>query len=374
MRRLFDIVWPATLPSADCVDGVPVSRFRALRLPDAAGALVNRLVMRAWRRVEAELDGSTPTPEDLVDVAPHWGRSADRLAQLGRGPAAPTLLASVARRASHSDIVLVGHAPFGLMAWVEMTARRSGKPVVLLPFIHECDPFHHLPSLHRAYERAGAVLTLSPHTAGLLRRVLPASNPIAIGAGVDLSVFDAPRVSGERFRARHGLQGRRLLLFVGRKERGKRYDLALDAAGADDATLVMIGRDVDRARLPRGVLHLEYLEPRDLADAYDACDVLLHPSEQESFGMVCLEAWLRRKPVIANARCGASASLISDGRDGMLCEREDDWRRTVRRLATDPELARRMGEEGRAKVLSTYTWEHAGRRALALYENLVESR
>jgi glycosyltransferase involved in cell wall biosynthesis len=374
MKRLFHIDWPAELPAREVVDGVAISRFRALRAPDRVGALANRIALRAWRKTEAQLGEAHArrSPVELITAAQRWGRGADLVARLGRGPVAPGLLGAVARRAPRRDVVLAGHAPFGLMGWVEAAARRAEAPVVLLPFIHEDDPFHHLPSLQRTYARAGAVLTLSPHTAELLRRHLPASNPVAVGAGVEVDVFDSPEVSGERFRAAHKLGGRRLLLFVGRKEGGKRYDLALRALDGlgENGALVIVGRDVDGGPLPRGVLHLEHLEPRDLADAYDACELLLHPSEHESFGMVCLEAWLRRKPVIGNARCGASAALIEHGKDGLLCASEADWPAATRELLGDVRRARRMGEAGREKTLAQFTWDRVAERTLAVYREL----
>ena len=377
MRRPFHIDWPAELPRADLVDGVTVRRFRAMRLPAPAGALANRLVQRNWRRIEPSPGGRPESdPATLFATAPRFSKSADLAARFGRGPVVPGLLARVVKRVAGYDVVLASYAPFGLMGWVEAAARPAGVPVVLLPFIHEADPFHHLPSLHRAYARAAAVLTLSQHTAELLRRHLPASRPLAIGAGADLDVFDGAEVSGERFRVAHGLGDRRMMLFVGRKDAAKRYDLALRAAAAadDGAVLVIVGRDVDRRPLPRGVLHLERLEPRRLADAYDACDVLLHPSEQESFGLVCLEAWLRRKPVVANRRCGASAALISDGEDGLLCGSAAEWPAAVARLAAEPGRARSMGEAGREKVLARFTWERVARRVHELYEKVGGER
>jgi glycosyltransferase involved in cell wall biosynthesis len=375
MRRAFHIDWPNELEGRTTVDGVALSRYRALSLPGPAGALTDRLAQRGWRRAAPVADPDELDPEALFATAGRWSRRADLAARMGRGPLAPGLLAAVTRLAGRCDVVLAGHAPFGLMGWVRCAARLRGGRIVLLPFLHEADPFHHLPSLHRAYRRAAAVLTLSDHTAELLHRHVPGSNPVAVGAGADLATFDAPGISGERFRSAHGLGGRPILLFVGRKEPGKRYDLALRAvAGAgEDAALVMVGRDVDRKPLPRGVLHLERLEPAELADAYGACDLLLHPSEQESFGMVCLEAWLRRKPVIVNRACGASAALISHDVDGLLCGEPEAWRAAVARLTSDPAEAARMGEAGREKVLAGYTWERVGHRVHELYRELARS-
>jgi glycosyltransferase involved in cell wall biosynthesis len=376
MRRMFHIDWPDELERRDVVDGVPLDRFRSVSLPASAGALADRLARRRWRRIAPATDPDELDPQTLFATGPRWSRGADLAARLGRGPLVPGLLAALGRRAGRCDLVLAGHAPFGLMGWVQSVARLRGRRVVLLPFIHEADPFHHLPSLHRAYREAAAVLTLSVHTAELLHEHVPGSRPIAVGAGADLATFDAPGISGERFRSAHGLGDRRILLFVGRKDAGKRYDLALRAAAGagDGATLVLVGKDVDGKPLPRGVLHLERLDPSELADAYDACDLFLHPSEQESFGMVCLEAWLRRKPVLANRACGASAALISDGEDGLLCGEPSEWSGAVARLFSEPDEARRMGEAGRDKVLARFTWERVGRRVHELYRELSDGR
>lgn len=369
LRRTFDFEWPAAQDRAGLLDGVGVRRFASLPVPSRAGALIDRAVKR----------GMPPAPVDrgeegsMFDAAAGWPSGLERLALAGRGPRVPGLLWEVRRRAAGFDVILAAHAPFGLMGWVQRAARAAGTPVVLLPFMHEGDPLHHLPSLHAAYRDAAAVLALSPHTAALLERHVPGTRAVALGAGADLAVFDSPGVSGERFRRRHGLEGRRLLLFVGRKEAGKRYDLALAAAAGlpEDVTLVLVGRDVDRAPLPAGVVHMERLGPSELADAYDACELLLHPSEQESFGMVCLEAWLRRRPVIANADCGASAALIDDDVDGCLLLPEADWAAATRGLLADPSRLGEMGAAGRRKALERFGWDRVCDRALAVYEGLA---
>jgi glycosyltransferase involved in cell wall biosynthesis len=374
-RRAFHIVWPNELPERGQVDGIPVRRFRSIGIPSPAAALIDRAVLRHWHRRQAREErggGERLDVEGLFAGAGGWPAHLDLAARAGRGPLSPGLLRAVRARAREVDVVLAGHAPFGLPGWVERAARGRA-PVVLLPFLHEADPFHHLPSLHATYRQAAAVLTLSPHTAELLGRHLPGARAVAIGAAADLDTFDAGAVSGDRFRRRHGLEEERIVLFVGRKDAGKRYDLALRAAAdlPQGCRLVMVGRDVDRRPLPPGVVHVERLPAAELADAYDASELLLHPSDQESFGIVCLEAWLRRKPVLANARCGASAALIEDGRDGVLLDPAADWGAAVRDLLADPERARRLGEAGRERVLREFTWERVGARALGVYEEVA---
>jgi glycosyltransferase involved in cell wall biosynthesis len=96
--------------------------------------------------------------------------------------------------------------------------------------------------------------------------------------------------------------------------------------------------------------------------AMGAADVLVLPSESESFGIVFTEAWMLGKPVVGSRRCGPVASLIDDGRDGFLCENPEEIAARLEQLFDDPPAAEQMGAAGRQKTLSTYTWPHVADR------------
>jgi len=305
-------------------------------------------------------------------------RIYDFLTLLGRGPLSLPLLAACLRSLGEYDVVLVGFMPFALPWYVTHLARWRGTPVVLLPLFHPEDPSHHFRSLYWCFEQAAAVLAQSPYSASLLRRLWPASNPVEVGPGTDLRAFASPAISGERFRRRHGLEGKRLALFVGRKELYKRYDLAVEAVDLiahERIALVMVGADVDRRPIiSPHVLYLGALPRDELLDAFDACDVLVVPSEHESFGIVLLEAWARRKPVIGNAACGPVASVIADGRDGFVCRNAEEVARAIVRVLTDASLAQRLGEAGHEKVARRYTWERIAERVHDVYRSVTASR
>ncbi len=74
---------------------------------------------------------------------------------------------------------------------------------------------------------------------------------------------------------------------------------------------------------------------------FAACDVLALPSVGEAFGIVYLEAWAYRKPVIA-AAIESAASLIDDGVDGFLVDTEHPGLcgRRLAQLAARLELGR----------------------------------
>ena len=105
-------------------------------------------------------------------------------------------------------------------------------------------------------------------------------------------------------------------------------------------------------------------------DFFAGIDAFCLPSRTDSFGLVLLEAWANGKPVVAY-RAGGPADLIRDGIDGFLvkCGDVTELRAKLLQLATNTELARKMGEAGRQRVATDFGWE----RSLRLVREVVTS-
>ncbi|MDX2171005.1 MAG: glycosyltransferase [Deltaproteobacteria bacterium] len=383
-RAAFGLGWPADhRAGADAVLGVPVRRFPVSLAPPAArGHALSRVVFAQWRREEAREGvfprGSAAAIESFHRRALARPALVEALAQLGRGPLSWPLYAAARRAVRQVDVVLASFTPFATLWMAERLCRQHGVPLVLLPLFHPEDVYHHFRVFYRCFARADALLAQTGYSAALFRRLCPGANPIELGIGVDVDELGDARIDGARFRQRFGLGDAPLVLFVGRKEHHKRYDLAVAAVDrlADPRVrLVMIGADVDRQPLasPRAV-HLGPLARADLLDAYDACDVFVLPSEHESFGIVFLEAWMRGKPVIGNAGCGPVASLISAGVDGELAADAEQLAHQLAALLGDRTRAAALGAAGRAKVLGRYTWARLGAVVHELYTALAARR
>jgi glycosyltransferase involved in cell wall biosynthesis len=93
----------------------------------------------------------------------------------------------------------------------------------------------------------------------------------------------------------------------------------------------------------------------DVLERIRAADVLVHPSLEESFGMVVLEALARGTPVVAGARSGAVPWLLDGGRVGELVDVTDPAALAagVERLLAD---GGRWEERSRAG--HAHAWEH----------------
>jgi glycosyltransferase involved in cell wall biosynthesis len=130
-----------------------------------------------------------------------------------------------------------------------------------------------------------------------------------------------------------------------------------------DACLCLVGDGPDREQVERqahrlGImrrsLFLGYQE--DVAGYYAAFDAFVLPSGNEGTPVTTIEALAGGRPVVAT-RVGGLPDVVRDGQDGFLVDAGavDDLADRLARLASDPDLRRRMGESGRARVLERYS-------------------
>ncbi len=188
----------------------------------------------------------------------------------------------------------------------------------------------------------------------------------------------APSWDAAAFRQRFGIR-RNMVLFLGQKLPYKGFDTLLAAAPKvwerhPETSFVFIGphyndseRQIKGLGDPRiiDIPRVDAMDPLK-ASALAAADVFALPSRQEGIGGVYIEAWAMRKPVIG---CRIPFLTIEDGRDGFLVEQEPGAIASkVIQLIEEPELARRLGEAGRAKVDREYSWETIVDRVEDFYE------
>jgi glycosyltransferase involved in cell wall biosynthesis len=104
---------------------------------------------------------------------------------------------------------------------------------------------------------------------------------------------------------------------------------------------------------------------------YSQATVVCHPSLDESFGMVCLEAMGAGAAVVAadippiREMGDGCVSLVPPGDHEALAE-------AVQRLLSDDDERRRLGELARARAAS-YTWDETVRRYVQAYRQAMNS-
>jgi glycosyltransferase involved in cell wall biosynthesis len=98
----------------------------------------------------------------------------------------------------------------------------------------------------------------------------------------------------------------------------------------------------------------------------DSCALLVLPSIHESFGLVLIEAWARKKPVVV-ANIPAPASLVNTSGGGVTCEplSATDLACQINTLLPKPDQLRSLGQNGYAYVKSHFTWDKIGQCLLS---------
>lgn len=276
---------------------------------------------------------------------------------------------AVARRVASGShrAVIAGLGGRVALPGTYLGARRARIPFVLWTSIwaHPRTPAHalsYLPTM-RIYRRADAVVTYGPHVSEYVRRHRR-----------DGHVFEAPQASVLPAAPREAHSGFRLL-FVGRLEHEKGFDLLLDAwRRADvDGELIVAGSGPIAARGP-GVRALGFVGRDALPALYASADALVLPSVRtatflEPWGLVLNEAMQQGTPVIASDAVGAVAGgLVRDGRNGLVAPAGDAeaLATRIRVMSLNPELRENLGKAARADVTpySYQAWVEGMQRAL----------
>ncbi|MDI6874280.1 glycosyltransferase [Candidatus Solincola sp.] len=324
--------------------------------------------------------------EDFMRTAPEellgrllWAVVENRPRRLAKwrdyliGPRSPRLEREARRAARRCDLVMGAMVPVTTMVMAWKAARKAGKPFVAVPLFHPRDYNHYWADFYRAMREATGVEANSPVIQEIMEDWgFPA---FCVGPGFDLEEYSSKQVDGNHFRLEYGLEGRKVLLWVGRKNASKGYPTAVAAVHrlrerGLDALLLMVGPDDDGEPLPsEGVVYTGPLPREKLLDAYAACDLFIFPSLNESYCLVLNEARLLGKPVLGNVYCAAARGQIEHGVDGYLCADAEDYVRYAWELLNNGVKASEMGERGREKVRRERNWN----TLVETYERLLES-
>jgi glycosyltransferase involved in cell wall biosynthesis len=169
---------------------------------------------------------------------------------------------------------------------------------------------------------------------------------------------------------------KKYILFVSTIEPRKNLTVLLDAfedlkrRGRYDGSLVVVGKIgwksesiVPRLR-GRDVVHLDYLEPSQLAAVYAGAELFVFPSIYEGFGFPLLEAMAYGVPTIA----ANSSSLPEVGADAALYFEPNDARTLaahIERVTTDATLREGLIARGHKRV-AALRWDRAAAETLAV--------
>jgi glycosyltransferase involved in cell wall biosynthesis len=175
-------------------------------------------------------------------------------------------------------------------------------------------------------------------------------------------------------RKKYGIKENNIILFVGQHGAHKgigsliramdivwkrKKDTALIIAGSPTAytkNIVKLIQILSQEKR-RKIYMINSFSEIEKNSIYRSADVFVSVSKYESFGIVFLEAWLNKIPVIS-CRDGGSSILIDNLRDGLHVEYNNpvELGVAILELLNDRTTRKKMGEEGYNKLKKNYKW------------------
>lgn len=202
--------------------------------------------------------------------------------------------------------------------------------------------------------------------------------------GIDLETWNYRPLSDE-LRNRYGI-AEDYVLFVGRPTAQKGLEYLIDAADDIPVQVVLeaVGADtkdyedrmMEKVKGKKNIVWIhENLGDIKNIELYSSARVFICPSVYEPFGIINLEAMACETPVVATA-VGGIPEVVVPEETGLLVEPADSGQiaAAVNRLLENPDLAARMGKQGRLRVEEMFSWDSIAARTRDMYRELLAER
>jgi len=207
----------------------------------------------------------------------------------------------------------------------------------------------------------------------------------AISNGIDLARFRPGSVADYIYERFNLPKDQPIVSYIGRVDAEKHLSVLLRAFASvrqevPGAHLVIVGDGTELEMLKHlaqtlGIVrHISFtgrVSDADLEALHKVGTVYCMPSPAELQSIATLEAMASGQPVVA-VNAGALGELCQDGRNGVLCEKDDEAgiAAGIKKIITDPALRERYSKESLA-IAGTHDLNAVLQRFESLYESLL---
>lgn len=292
------------------------------------------------------------------------------------GPWSPSL--KKAMNQTDADVIFASSSNYLYMLYPLKRDRLSNpKPFVFQGAVHFTEDTNYdvlfSKTLHAIKASEYYMANTSYEKDRLIQLGVDADSIVVTGVAVDMEMY----TTGNRayYRDIFGVTEDNILIgYIGRLEATKGVDILIKAfkvakESNKNLHLVIAGFRSSYARKLENYVEsiggkekinihfVSNLSMEQKVNLYHSIDIFVLPSANESFGIVFLEAWSCKKPVIGTD-IGAIRSVISNGVDGLLMKPHDDsdLAEKILLLSSDQKMREEFGCNGFKKTAANYTW------------------
>lgn len=279
-------------------------------------------------------------------------------------------------RAERPDVLHL-HSRRGADVLGAIAGRLCGVPVVLSRRVDNPESRAWVALKYRLHDR---VIAISQGIADVLAAEgVPPAKLRVVRSSLDPAPWRSP-ASRAAFCAEFGVPEDAVLIgvvaqLIERKGHRVLFE-ALRSLASQRARVICFGQGPKRESLERDAADLgetvRFAGFRsDLGRWLGALDLLVHPALMEGLGVSLLQASAAGVPIIAS-RAGGMPEAVADEESGLLVPPGDAaaLAAALKRLIDDPDLRRRLGAQGRARIEREFSVETMVRGNLAVYREL----
>ena len=239
------------------------------------------------------------------------------------------------------------------------------KQAFLQPCLHD-EVYAYLSEIEYIFHKAKGLLLNSEGEALLAERLYGPGiirKSIVMGTGVEV----CPRSGNGREKIGPlELSHVRFVLCLGRRDPTKNTDLLVRAYERfknrhpdSNLQLVLAGPgSISFEGLVDGVVDLGLMKEEEKDALLFHCLALCHPSRNESYSRVIMEAWLHGRPVAVHRECLATATAVERARGGWLAGTETEWADVFLTIdSMDERILAEYGEKGRTYAKENAVWD-----------------
>jgi len=282
----------------------------------------------------------------------------------------------------HTNGISLGHVIYAYNASI-----KNNIPLIIKPAFHITDKFYYNRMNFNILKHADVILANTDAEAKILSEFgIDPQKITVIGCGVDLEKYSNINVDEvEKKKSDYSFDEYETnVLFLSRLQREKGIFNVIKSiikmnVKSNKIQLLIAGSDYEsnseHIKQISGkydfIKYLGRVSEEEKTNLLHACDMLVVPSIADSFGIVYIEAWACKKPVIG-ADIPSTRSLISFGEDGFFVRYgdEDNLIKRIKYLAENPNERIAMGKRGYEKVMDRYTEGKVFEKIYQLYLKL----
>ena len=266
------------------------------------------------------------------------------------------------------DVIHVGPAPYEYVINTVKLVKSSNlnSLIITTPFIHETQRIYLSKIFKSTYRAIDRIHTVTNHETNLICknfgikpfkiRAIPLFLNLENFCKTEELVYDTIK-----FKNQYNLHKKFVILGIGGENNAKGFEYTFEACKIlskkySNLVLISIGSksSLDTSNINFEYINLGWVLGKQKDIVFNSCDVFCMPSKVDSFGLVYLEAWLRKKPICA-LKLPAIYEVLNGGSLFIDKLNSENTAEVLEKIIKNSKFATKLGEEGYKILMDKYT-------------------